>query len=150
MTQQDENIEEYVRQLNSAVLHLTVRFRHALPELAMEAGLSPPQAIFLLLLDEAGTVTMGDITSTLGTTKGVATRMVDRLLDKGMVLRKRDEVDRRVVLISLSRKGKVLAGKMTDLHLEDLQRFISGVGRNDREAFLALLLRFNDQLSSLT
>jgi len=90
---------------------------------------------------------MSDISSTLGTTQGVATRMVDRLLEKGMVERKGDANDRRVVLVSLSRKGKTLAGEMTDLHLGNLQRFIAGVSRKDREALLVLLKRFNEQLS---
>ena len=147
MTYRNEDIEEYTRELNSVVLQLTVRFRHAVPELAHEAGLSPPQAMFLLSLHETGTATMGDISKTLGTTQGVATRMVDRLLEKDMVERKRDGDDRRVVLISLSRKGKRLAGKMTDLHLENLRSFIVGVNVSDREALLVLLKRFNDQLS---
>ena len=113
----------------------------------MEAGLSPPQAMFLLLLHETDTITMGDLSKYLGTTQGVATRMVDRLVEKGMVQRKGDPNDRRVVLVSLSRKGKTLARKMTDLHLENLQRFIAGVSSKDREALLVLLKRFNEQLS---
>lgn len=147
MSNRSKEIEKFIRELNSVILHLTVRFRHAVPELAMEAGLSPPQAMFMLLLYETDTATMGDISTTLGTTQGVATRMVDRLVEKGMVERKGDANDRRVVLVSLSRKGKTLARKMTDLHLQDLQRFIAGVSRKDREALLALLKRFNEQLS---
>ncbi len=147
MSNQSEEIEKYVSELNSVILHLTIRFRHAVPELAMEAGLSPPQAMFLLLLHETDTITMGDLSKYLGTTQGVATRMVDRLVEKGMVQRKGDPNDRRVVLVSLSRKGKTLARKMTDLHLENLQRFIAGVSSKDREALLVLLKRFNEQLS---
>ena len=148
MPHREEDIDEYIQELRAVLLRLMVRFRHDIPELAMKAGLSPPQAMFFLSLHQTGTTSMGDISKLLGTSQGVATRMVDRLIHKGMVERKRDADDRRVVMVSLSQKGRMLAGKMTEVQTEELKQFMAGVVKEDRETLLNLLRRFSERLSA--
>ncbi|MGI6545190.1 MAG: MarR family winged helix-turn-helix transcriptional regulator [Fastidiosipilaceae bacterium] len=61
-------------------------------------------------LDRIGpydTRTMGETAGRLGITTGTLTVAVDRLVKKGYVERKRAETDRRIVLLSLTRKGKL-------------------------------------------
>lgn len=58
-------------------------------------------------LDRIGpydTRTMGETAGRLGITTGTLTVAVDRLVKKGYVERKRAETDRRIVLLSLTRK----------------------------------------------
>ncbi|GEJ98558.1 MarR family transcriptional regulator [Streptomyces sp. NPDC003388] len=63
-------------------------------------GLHPTdlQCLNLLTLEEAP-VTTGRIAELTGLTTGSATRLVDRLERAGYVVRRRDEVDRRRVLV---------------------------------------------------
>ncbi|MBR6484370.1 MAG: MarR family transcriptional regulator [Clostridiales bacterium] len=51
--------------------------------------------------------TMTETASSLGITTGTLTVSIDRLVKKGYVTRKRDENDRRIVRISLTREGKI-------------------------------------------
>lgn len=51
--------------------------------------------------------TMTETANSLGITTGTLTVAIDRLVKKGYVVRKRDEVDRRVVRISLTKNGKL-------------------------------------------
>lgn len=51
--------------------------------------------------------TMTETAIELGITTGTLTVAIDRLVKKGYVIRKRDEVDRRVVRISLTKSGKL-------------------------------------------
>lgn len=51
--------------------------------------------------------TMTETAVDLGITTGTLTVAIDRLVKKGYVMRKRDEVDRRVVRISLTKEGKL-------------------------------------------
>ena len=53
--------------------------------------------------------TMTETAQILGITVGTLTVSVDRLVKKGFVARRRDEEDRRVVRISLTRDGKLAA-----------------------------------------
>ncbi|MFE3636865.1 MarR family winged helix-turn-helix transcriptional regulator [Streptomyces sp. NPDC059168] len=63
-------------------------------------GLHPTdlQCLNLLALEE-GPVTTGRVAELTGLTTGSATRLVDRLERAGYVVRRRDEVDRRRVLV---------------------------------------------------
>ncbi|MER5475288.1 MarR family transcriptional regulator [Streptomyces sp. NPDC002935] len=69
--------------------------------LADHVGLHPTdvQCVNLLSL-EAGPVTTGRIAEMTGLTTGSATRLVDRLEKAGYVVRERDVVDRRRVLVA--------------------------------------------------
>lgn len=55
--------------------------------------------------------TMSETAAILGITTGTLTVSVDRLVKKGYIDRKRDEKDRRIVRVSLTRRGK-LASRM--------------------------------------
>ena len=50
--------------------------------------------------------TMGNVSKRLMITMGTLTTSVNRLVEKGYVTRKRDESDRRVVLLDLTEKGQ--------------------------------------------
>ncbi|MER7846350.1 MarR family transcriptional regulator [Kitasatospora sp. NPDC096077] len=58
------------------------------------------QCLNLLTLED-GPVTTGRIAELTGLTSGSATRLVDRLEKAGLVVRRRDETDRRRVLVAV-------------------------------------------------
>jgi len=67
--------------------------------------------------------------------------MVDRLIDKGMVERDRDEGDRRVVRVSVTELGDSAAMKTISGALEVIRNVFKGVSQSDREEYLSLLKR---------
>jgi len=89
-------------------------------------------------------MTMGQLSELLSVTHGVATRMVDRLLKKGMVERHRDENDRRVVLISLTRLGARVSARVVEAAMSEIRSAFKNVSQRDREEFLALLGRIEE------
>ncbi|AJP03214.1 MarR family transcriptional regulator [Streptomyces cyaneogriseus subsp. noncyanogenus] len=58
------------------------------------------QCLNLLVLEDGRPVTTGRIAELTGLTTGAATRLVDRLEKAGYVVRERDSVDRRRVLVA--------------------------------------------------
>jgi len=103
--------------------------------------LTGPQMFTLWQLKESGSMTMGEFSEMLAVTHGVATRMVDRLIDKGMVERDRDEGDRRVVRVSVTELGDSAAMKTISGALEVIRNVFKGVSQSDREEYLSLLKR---------
>jgi DNA-binding MarR family transcriptional regulator len=93
----------------------------------------------LLELNQAGTISMSELSQRLQVTQGVATRMVDRLLEKDMVERERDKVDRRVVLVSASVKGKRIAEEMERVNKAKMMELFQAVSGKEREDFLKFL-----------
>jgi len=67
--------------------------------------------------------TMTETAASLGITTGTLTVSIDRLVKKGYVIRNRDEKDRRIVRISLTREGK-LACRMHGKYHKVLARHI--------------------------
>jgi DNA-binding MarR family transcriptional regulator len=104
-------------ELIESTLELSERaFRELFPILPKEwlnLDLSTPQLKVVLLLLVNGPCRMSVIASSLGVSLATGTGVVDRLVERGIVVREGDPEDRRVVLCRLSNKGeKILLGLM--------------------------------------
>jgi DNA-binding MarR family transcriptional regulator len=97
-------------ELIDSTLELSERaFRELFPILPKEwlsLDLSTPQLKVVLLLLVNGPSRMSVISSALGVSLATGTGVVDRLVERGIVIRQGDPEDRRVVLCRLSTKGE--------------------------------------------
>jgi DNA-binding MarR family transcriptional regulator len=73
-------------------------------------------------------------------TSGGMTHLVDRLERDGLVERVADPDDRRGLLVSLTRRGRALVGRVGPSHLETERRLLAGLTEQE-QAELARLLR---------
>ncbi len=64
------------------------------------------QGYILLALPETESISMNDISLKMRLANSTMTRMVDQLVQRGMVNRTTDNQDRRIVLIRLTEKGQ--------------------------------------------
>jgi len=114
MTQQPEKEE-----LIENILQLTdSTFRELFPMLPKEwlhLDLTMSQLKVVLLLFISGPSRMSDIASALGVSLATATGVMDRLVERDIVLREGDPKDRRVVLCRLSNKGEKLISGLWQL-----------------------------------
>ena len=76
-----------------------------------ELGLLPEEADLLVLLDEAPEhrLRMADVSGALRLSKSGVTRLVDRLAERGLVVRAACPKDRRVVYAGLTGEGRQVA-----------------------------------------
>jgi len=101
--QKKEEIIESILQLTDKL------FRQLLPILPMEwihLDLTMSQLKVVLLLFITGHSRMSDIASELGVSLATATGVVDRLVERNLLVRNGDPDDRRVVLCELSNDGE--------------------------------------------
>jgi DNA-binding MarR family transcriptional regulator len=101
--QKKEEIIESILQLTDKL------FRQLLPILPMEwihLDLTMSQLKIVLLLFITGHSRMSDIASELGVSLATATGVVDRLVERNLLVRNGDPDDRRVVLCELSNDGE--------------------------------------------
>jgi DNA-binding MarR family transcriptional regulator len=118
--------------LIESTLELSERaFRELFPILPKEwlnLDLSTPQLKVVLLLLVNGPCRMSVIATALGVSLATGTGVVDRLVERGIVVREGDPEDRRVVLCRLSSKGeKMLLGlvQLARNHAEMMFRSLS-------------------------
>lgn len=89
----------------------------------------------------SGERSMSEIATSLDITTGTLTTAIDKLIKKGYVVRNRSDVDRRIVYIALTKKGKLaykvhegfhykmVMSVMTDLNEEEVQALIKGLDK---------------------
>lgn len=82
--------------------------RRQIDELLQRMGLSASQAMALFSIDRAGELKMSPLADCLGLSPGAATSLVERLVELGLVERRRIEDDRRAVCVYLTERGKTL------------------------------------------
>ena len=99
---QNEELIDHILQLSDRV------FRDLLPIVpreVLELDLTMPQMKTVLLLFLNGPMRMSVLASELGISLATATGVVDRLVERDIVLRESEPDDRRVVLCCLTDKG---------------------------------------------
>jgi DNA-binding MarR family transcriptional regulator len=103
------------------------RFLHWSEEQAEKAGLTPAQHQLLLAIRGHGGAgaegpTIGDVAGYLLLRHHSAVGLVDRAEKAGLIERREDPADRRVVRLSLSALGLRTLEQLSELHLEEIRR----------------------------
>ncbi len=107
-------------------------------------GVNVPQCQAMAALRESGEMTMSVLSKELGVTMGAGTNVADKLVDAGLVERRRDETDRRVVKVKLTAKGS----DALDRDMGNLTEFWSGVlGQLDPQERLRFFESYNKLLT---
>ena len=92
--------------------------------------------------------TMTETAQILGITVGTLTVAIDRLVKKGFVERKRDEADKRVVRISLTRDGKIAARMHGKFHKVLARHILEPYDDKEQELLLKLVEDVDEYLST--
>jgi MarR family transcriptional regulator, 2-MHQ and catechol-resistance regulon repressor len=106
-------------------------------------GLTPPQFYVLATIGYAGGLPFGEIGAKMMVTVSNLTGIVDRLEEKKVVSRKRDENDRRVVHVVLTEKGTKLYKSTIPLFEKSLVQIFSSLNRLQQKELSALLRKLN-------
>jgi len=108
-----------------------------------KAGLTPPQFYVLATIGYAGGLPFGEIGAKMMVTVSNLTGIVDRLEEKKIVARKRDEKDRRVVHVVLTEKGARLYKTTIPLFEKSIGQIFSSLEKPDQKELSAILRKLN-------
>lgn len=107
-----------------------------------KSKISPMQFYVMFTLKEKGNLAMTQLSNELLTSKQQMTPIIDKLIDFGFVERKHDEIDRRIVKITLSSSGKLFLEKQKMEMFDMLKTKIQSLGDDDlstlHKAFLEI------------
>lgn len=88
--------------------------------------------------------TMSDIADNLEITMGTLTTMITKLERKGYVQRERASNDKRVVLASLTEKGKAIEQTHRNFHDEMIDHLMADLKLDEDKALILALKNIND------
>ena len=101
--------------------------------LAAVHHITAPQLVSLMAIVEGGSVTSVDIARRVHLSPSTIVGVLDRLESKGLIQRERDVEDRRLVHITPTREGRLLASK-TPFPLQfSLERALRQLSERERE-----------------
>ncbi|MEF3306978.1 MarR family transcriptional regulator [Paenibacillus sp. GYB003] len=105
----------------------------------MRYGLTPPQFVTLTLIRERGPSKAAALADLMEVKPSAIAVMIDRLASRGFVERRRDEKDRRSVLIHLTGLGLQALGQMETIRKRSLARLFGKIDADEANRLLLLL-----------
>jgi DNA-binding MarR family transcriptional regulator len=110
-------------------------------------GVTSSQGGTLLALPLKDTLKMNELSTIVGVDSSTMTRMVDQLVDKGLVSRKVDEKDRRLVCIGLTPAGQKLHRELDNALRDFYKDSLGEIREEERAVILQSLERLNSAMA---
>jgi DNA-binding MarR family transcriptional regulator len=136
------NGRKYMEQLLSLFL------KHALKPLLFDSEISEiekkvsrSELIALLMLKQRKQSTMSQLAADLGAPVSTLTNISQRLSKRGWIERKRDANDKRVILVTLTPDGEMLADRILEVIKRILKRVEEALTPEELQQFIPLLLK---------
>ncbi len=104
-------------------------------------GVSSAQAAILIYIAHGRGNRAADIARDYSYDTGSMTRMIDRLVKKGLLRRVRDSEDRRAMLLELTAKGRKLTERLPEVAARTLNGLLKGFSRAELDRLKGLLAR---------
>lgn len=121
-------------------VHALIRSFYLRPSVAREAIELSESAIFTCdILGRKGRCTMSELSKECGLALSSMTGVINKLVARGCVTRKRDEEDRRKVYVELDKKGQRIYQEMLETEMEIIIRIMDALKPNEQDALLRTL-----------
>jgi MarR family transcriptional regulator for hemolysin len=133
----------------TATLAVTSRgYKSAVDKVAADYGLSQATGLPVLLIGRLGSgVRPGVLADAIGLEASSLVRLVDHLIESGLLERRDDPLDRRAKILELTAEGKKTANLMEQALIPFRRELFSGFARADIEACLSVLSGLNTIIS---
>ncbi len=109
-------------------------------------GVTSSQGGTILSIPLNSTLKMNELSNAVGVDNSTMTRMVDQLVDKGLVLRKVSEKDRRQVQIGLTPKGQKLHQELAAALHNFYKDSLDQIPETERAVIIESLVKVNDAI----
>ena len=95
----------------------------------------------LVVLASRGSQSLAALAEAVDVTPPTATRMCDRLIRKGLIVRRHDRGDRRLIRLTLAEKGHALVAAVTDRRRAEIARLLEAIPSEQQAALVDSLQR---------
>ncbi|MBS1169254.1 MAG: MarR family transcriptional regulator [Burkholderiaceae bacterium] len=137
--------DQTLMRVTMALMQVSRAYKSAADKLASEFDLSQATAwpaAMIGRLGESG-VRPGTVADMLGLEPSSVVRVIDQLIDGGLVERHEDPLDRRAKLLRLTAEGKNRVAKIEDALVPFRRKMLKGVSQADLDACLRVFEALN-------
>lgn len=132
--------KEYFTRLEGVLMELGRRL-HVEFDAHMVSGITGSQFFVLQKINAKGRLTVSEVADKLSVSLSAITALVDRLVQAGLVVRSRDEQDRRLVWLEATDKGKETLSKCIDGRRQVAAKYFGMLTDDDLEKLLEIYQR---------
>ncbi|HWJ98959.1 MAG TPA: MarR family transcriptional regulator [Acidimicrobiales bacterium] len=118
----DEDVVEAVLLASRALVAVAARSLGAAPE-----EVTLPQYRALVVLSTQGTRSVSELATDLGTAASSVTRLCDRLVRKGLIVRAESSGNRRQTDLDVTAAGRDLVQQVTAARLQEISRLVKAI-----------------------
>lgn len=140
--------ENAVHKFDDLIEFIARRFHNVGASSLENMDITLPQFILMKLISDMGTPKMTDLANELGVTMGNTTAMSDRLIKEDYIERKNDPEDRRIVRLSLTKKGADLIKRAEKIRKENMSALLKRISIHDQEAMLKIMEKLVDSIKN--
>jgi DNA-binding MarR family transcriptional regulator len=133
------HIQEFANQVIELFPQIIRGFKQYENNYLTRGEITLPQFWALGYLEHNGKSKMNDLAKHLEISPSATTGLIDRLILQGLVIRKDDANDRRIVWIELTAKGRGIIQSISKQKTEALIRVFGKISPKDREHYLNIL-----------
>ena len=137
--------DDTVTKFAEALLRLANSFKNETENCGkMCGGLSEKEMLVIVFVGQNKNVKMSEIADYISTPMSTLTNTIDKLVDKGFLLRDHSGEDRRVINVSLSQAGKLTYNKLLDKRKKMVESILAGISEKEQ----AVIIKYLDLLSA--
>ncbi|TCN26844.1 MarR family winged helix-turn-helix transcriptional regulator [Mesobacillus foraminis] len=143
----EKHIAELVDRYISVSFSVTKKAEALIKEqIGNDGDLTNDQHYTLRYMHRAGSCTSSELAEVFEVKKSAITAIINRMWEKGLIQRTRDENDRRVVYLTLTDKGKELYLKTEERITRLVKSFITSFDQEEIEQFIKTYEKLNEIL----
>ncbi|MBR1482071.1 MAG: MarR family transcriptional regulator [Ruminococcus sp.] len=136
-----KNNPEYLEMSPSKRTILNIKFLYNTMTALYEGKESQKRALMILL--QTGDITQRELTRRLCITPASVSELLTKLETDGMLVRTQSKTDRRLLILSLTEKGKAAARKYTNAREQSQQEMFACLSEEEKAALLLALEKLN-------
>jgi DNA-binding MarR family transcriptional regulator len=128
------------------LIYLYTESRRLTKGLARQFGLTGPQLTVIKILESLDGLSLSSLSDQIKAQNSTVTGIIDRMEREELVKRERSAEDRRIVLISLTDKGRKLAAQIDVEPMEIFRDALSSLPKGDLEDLFRILVMFQKKV----
>jgi DNA-binding MarR family transcriptional regulator len=128
------------------LIYLYTESRRLTKGLARQFGLTGPQLTVIKILESLDGLSLSSLSDQIKAQNSTVTGIIDRMEREELVKRERSAEDRRIVLISLTDKGRELAAQIDVEPMEIFRDALSSIPKRDLEDLFRILVTFQKKV----
>lgn len=122
------------------------KFADRLNSISLDGKLTISHLIILELLNEKSSSNMSELSKNLKLTMSATTSIIDKMRELKLIKRHHSEDDRRIVLVTLTKNGKMLISKISRDRLAVMKEIFSVLSEKEKELYLELIKKIYNSL----